>query len=117
MQAVVPGQPISDIGRAIQRHAEAAGFGVVRAYCGHGIGEVFHHRPCRSPTTTSRPPRTIIEPGMTFTIEPMITLGTWRHVAWDDGWTAVTADGRRTAQFEHTLAVTEDGAEVLTRSE
>jgi methionyl aminopeptidase len=54
---------------------------------------------------------------MTFTIEPMITLGTWRHVAWDDGWTAVTADGRRTAQFEHTMVVTADGAEVLTRSE
>ena len=57
---------------------------------------------------------TVIEPGMTFTIEPMITLGTWRHVMWDDGWTAVTADRRRTAQFEHTLLVTDSGAEILT---
>lgn len=116
IQAVVPGQPISDIGRAIQRHAEAAGFGVVRAYCGHGIGEVFHSAP-QIPHYYEPSAGTIIEPGMTFTIEPMITLGTWRHVAWDDGWTAVTADGRRTAQFEHTLAVTADGADVLTRLE
>ena len=56
-----------------------------------------------------------MQPGMTFTIEPMITMGTWREQMWDDGWTAVTADGRRTAQFEHTLLVTDDGAEVLTR--
>jgi methionyl aminopeptidase len=55
-----------------------------------------------------------MRPGMTFTIEPMITLGSWRHVMWDDGWTAVTSDGKRTAQFEHTLVVTEDGADVLT---
>jgi methionyl aminopeptidase len=116
IEAVVPGHKISDIGRAIQRHADAAGFGVVRAYCGHGIGEVFHSAP-QIPHYYEPSAGTIIEPGMTFTIEPMITLGTWRHVAWDDGWTAVTADGRRTAQFEHTLVVTGDGAEVLTRSE
>ena len=116
IEAVVPGHKISDIGRAIQRHAEAAGFGVVRAYCGHGIGEVFHSAP-QIPHYYEPSAGTVIEPGMTFTIEPMITLGTWRHVAWDDGWTAVTADGRRTAQFEHTLVVTEDGAEVLTRME
>jgi methionyl aminopeptidase len=113
--AVVPGHKIYDIGRAIQRHAEAAGFGVVRAYCGHGIGEVFHSRTLQIPHYYEPSAGTVIEPGMTFTIEPMITLGTWRHVAWDDGWTAVTADGRRTAQFEHTLAVTAEGAEVLTR--
>jgi methionyl aminopeptidase len=116
IQAVVPGHKIYDIGRAIQRHAEAAGFGVVRAYCGHGIGEVFHSRTLQIPHYYEPSASTVIEPGMTFTIEPMITLGTWRHVAWDDGWTAVTADGRRTAQFEHTLAVTAEGAEVLTRS-
>ena len=115
IEAVAPGHKISDIGRAIQRHADAAGFGVVRAYCGHGIGEVFHSAP-QIPHYYEPSAGTIIEPGMTFTIEPMITLGTWRHVAWDDGWTAVTADGRRTAQFEHTLLVTADGAEVLTRS-
>jgi methionyl aminopeptidase len=114
--AVVPGRPISDIGRAIERHAEPAGFGVVRAYCGHGIGEVFHSGP-QIPHYYEPSATTVMEPGMTFTIEPMITMGTWRHVAWDDGWTAVTADGRRTAQFEHTVAVTPTGADVLTRQE
>jgi methionyl aminopeptidase len=113
IEAVVPGRPISDIGRAIQRHAEPAGFGVVRNYCGHGIGEVFHSGP-QIPHFYEPSATTIMEPGMTFTIEPMITLGTWRHLSWDDGWTAVTADGRRTAQFEHTILVTDDGAEILT---
>jgi methionyl aminopeptidase len=113
IEAVVPGRPISDIGRAIQRHAEPAGFGVVRNYYGHGIGEVFHSRP-QIPHFYEPSATTIMEPGMTFTIEPMITMGTWRHLAWDDGWTAVTADGRRTAQFEHTILVTDEGAEVLT---
>jgi methionyl aminopeptidase len=111
--AVVPGRPISDIGRAIQRHAEAAGFGVVRNYCGHGIGEVFHSSP-QIPHYFEPSATTVMEPGMTFTIEPMITIGSWRHVMWDDGWTAITADGRRTAQFEHTVLVTATGAEVLT---
>jgi methionyl aminopeptidase len=115
IEAVVPGRPISDIGRAIQRQAEPAGFGVVRNYCGHGIGEVFHSRP-PIPHFYEPSAATIMEPGMTFTIEPMITMGTWRHLAWDDGWTAVTADGRRTAQFEHTILVTDEGAEVLTEA-
>jgi methionyl aminopeptidase len=114
IEAVAPGRPISDIGRAIQRHAEAAGFGVVRDYCGHGIGEVFHSLP-QIPHYYEPSAQTVMEPGMTFTIEPMITLGTWRHVLWDDGWTAVTADGCRTAQFEHTILVTQTGADVLTR--
>jgi methionyl aminopeptidase len=114
IEAVAPGRPVSDIGRAIQRHAEAAGFGVVRDYCGHGIGEVFHSLP-QIPHYYEPSARTVMEPGMTFTIEPMITLGTWRHVLWEDGWTAVTADGCRTAQFEHTILVTETGADVLTR--
>jgi methionyl aminopeptidase len=114
LAAVVPGRPISDIGRAIQRHAEAAGFGVVRTYCGHGIGQVFHSSP-QIPHYFEPSATTVMEPGMTFTIEPMITMGTWRHVSWDDGWTAVTADGRRTAQFEHTVLVTAAGADVLTR--
>jgi methionyl aminopeptidase len=111
--AVQPGRPVNDIGRAIQRHAEAAGFGVVRNYCGHGIGEVFHSRP-QIPHYYEPSASTVMEPGMTFTIEPMITVGTWRHLDWDDGWTAVTADGGRTAQFEHTVLVTETGVEVLT---
>jgi methionyl aminopeptidase len=113
IDTVRPGRPISDIGRAIEDHAKKHRYGVVRAFIGHGIGEQFHtdlqvlHY--YDPNAT-----TIMRPGMTFTIEPMITLGTWRHVMWDDGWTAVTADGRRTAQFEHTILVTDDGYDVLT---
>jgi methionyl aminopeptidase len=101
------------IGKAIQDHAEAHGYGVVRAFIGQGIGEQFHtdlqilhyYEP-----RFTRP----IEEGMTFTIEPMITMGDHRHRMWDDDWTAVTADLRRTAQFEHTLVVTADGCEILT---
>jgi methionyl aminopeptidase len=111
--AVRPGRPISDIGRAIQAHAEAHGYGVVRTFVGHGIGEQFHLPP-NVPHYYSAEASTIMQPGMTFTIEPMITMGTWREKMWDNGWTAVTADGRRTAQFEHTVVVTDAGAEVLT---
>ncbi len=111
--AVTPGGTVRDIGRAIQQHAEAHGYGVVRAFVGHGIGRSFHSDPqvyhYDNPTA-----RTTLEPGMTFTIEPMITLGDWHHEMWDDGWTAVTKDRSRTAQFEHTLVVTDTGAEVLT---
>ena len=111
---VRPGAPFHNIGKAIQSHAEGAGFGVVRSFVGHGIGEQFHtdlHVPhYYEPRLT-----TLIEEGMTFTIEPMITMGAWEHDLWDDGWTAVTVDRRRTAQFEHTLVVTADGADVLTR--
>jgi len=112
--AVRPGARLRDIGRAIQTHAESHGYGVVRAFVGHGIGRAFHGEPqvyhYENPAA-----RQELVPGMTFTLEPMITIGDWRHELWDDGWTAVTVDRSRTAQFEHTLAVTEDGAEVLTR--
>ena len=111
---VRPGQPMSAIGKAIQTLAEANGFGVVRAFVGHGIGEQFH-TDLHVPHYYDPQLATVLEAGMTFTIEPMITMGDWRHVMWDDGWTAVTADRRRTAQFEHTLVVTDDGADVLTR--
>jgi methionyl aminopeptidase len=111
--AVKPGRPISDIGRAIEAHADKFGFGVVRAYCGHGIGPVFHQDP-QVPHYFDPEADTVMEEGMVFTVEPMITLGTWRHVDWNDGWTVATADGLRTAQFEHTLRVTRDGAEILT---
>jgi methionyl aminopeptidase len=113
VDAVVPGRPLNVIGRAIQEHAEANGFGVVRQFVGHGVGEMFHsgfYVPHYFDPTRSEP----IEAGMTFTIEPMITVGAWRARMWDDGWTAVTADGRRAAQFEHTLLVTDTGAEILT---
>ena len=82
-------------------------------FVGHGIGEQFHTAPS-VPHYYTPEASTVMEPGMVFTIEPMITLGTWREKMWDNGWTAVTADGRRTAQFEHTVLVTEDGFEVLT---
>jgi methionyl aminopeptidase len=113
IEAVRPGRPISDIGRAIEDHAKANRLGVVRAFVGHGIGEEFHGSIQILHYYDSRN-SLIMRPGMTFTIEPMITLGTWQHKSWDDDWTAVTADGKRTAQFEHTVLVTEDGVDVLT---
>ncbi|MEM7339225.1 MAG: type I methionyl aminopeptidase [Actinomycetota bacterium] len=113
IDAARPGRPINEIGRAIQEHAEGKGFGVVRDFVGHGIGEQFHTdlQICHyyHPRLTD-----IIEPGMTFTIEPMITVGSWRARMWNDGWTAVTTDGGRTAQFEHTILITEDEPEILT---
>jgi methionyl aminopeptidase len=113
IEAVRPGRPISEVGRAIEGFASAQGYGVVRAFCGHGIGEEFHMEPqvlhYYEPRTTR-----VMEEGMFFTIEPMLTMGAWRHVDWPDGWTAVTADGKRSAQAEHTIRVTGTGAEVLT---
>ena len=113
IEAVVPGQPINEIGRAIENHAKQHKLGVVRAFIGHGIGENFH---TDIQVLHYFDPRhtMIMRPGMTFTIEPMITLGAWQHRMWDDEWTAVTSDGSRTAQFEHMLVVTETGVEVLT---
>jgi len=111
--AVRPGRPVSDIGAAIEAHAHAGGYGVVRAFVGHGVGRQFHGLP-HVPHHYDAAATTVMQPGMTFTIEPMITIGARRHVMWDDGWTAVTADKRRTAQFEHTLLVNDAGAEILT---
>ena len=116
IEAVRPGRPISDIGKAIESHAKPHRYGVVKAFIGHGIGEQFH---TDIQVLHYYDPRasTIMRPGMTFTIEPMITLGTWQHKMWDDDWTAVTADGKRTAQFEHTILVTDEGFDVLTGGE
>ncbi|HEY3503690.1 MAG TPA: type I methionyl aminopeptidase [Actinocatenispora sp.] len=113
IRAVKPGRQLNVVGRVIESYAKRFGYGVVRDFTGHGIGESFHSglfvphydRPDLS---------VVIEPGMTFTIEPMITLGTYEHDDWADGWTVVTKDRRWTAQFEHTLVVTDDGAEILT---
>ena len=113
IDAVRAGCPVSDIGRAIEDHAKRNRFGVVRAFIGHGIGEQFHTDLQILHYFDARA-TTVMRPGMTFTIEPMITVGNWRHVLWDDGWTAVTADGKRSAQFEHTILVTEQDADVLT---
>jgi methionyl aminopeptidase len=111
--AVKPGLPVNVIGRAIEAHATANGYGVVRAFCGHGIGEDFHMEPqvlhYYEPEATEP-----IEEGMFFTVEPMLTMGRPDHVVWADGWTAVTADGKRSAQFEHTIHVGAHGAEILT---
>jgi len=111
--AARPGHQVREIGRAIQSHAEAEGYGVVRAFVGHGIAEQFH-TDLQIPHYDDPRATTVIEPGMTFTIEPMITMGAWQHEVWDDNWTAVTTDRKRTAQFEHTLLVTDDGIEILT---
>ena len=111
---VKPGTTLGDIGHIIQSHAEANHYSVVRDYCGHGIGRVFHEEPqvmhYGKPHTGLR-----LEQGMTFTIEPMINAGGYRtKLNRKDGWTVTTADRRPSAQWEHTLAVTADGCEVLT---
>ncbi len=111
--AVKPGGRVRDIGKAIQTYAESEGYGVVRAFVGHGIGRAFHSDP-QVYHYDNPQARDELKVGMTFTIEPMITIGDWHHEMWDDGWTAVTKDRSRTAQFEHTLVVTETGAEILT---
>jgi methionyl aminopeptidase len=114
IDAVRPGARIYDIGRAIQEHAEANGFSVVRSFVGHGVGETFHTAPS-VPHFFDPHADTLIEPGMTFTIEPMINEGGWElGRIWPDGWTAPTRDGSRSAQFEHSLLVTATGVEVLT---
>ncbi len=114
IEAVKPNRPISDIGRAIEQHADQFGYGVVRAYCGHGIGDVFHSG-LQIPHYFDARSNTRMLTGMTFTIEPMIAIGSHEEVTWDDDWTAVTKDLKRAAQFEHTILVTETGAEILTR--
>ena len=113
IKAVRPGRQINVIGRVIESYAKRFGYGVVRDFTGHGVGPAFHDG-LVVPHYDDPAATTVIEPGMTFTIEPMLTLGTIEWDLWDDDWTAVTRDGSRTAQFEHTLLVTPDGAEILT---
>jgi len=114
IKAVRPGREINVIGRVIEKYAHRFGYGVVRDYTGHGVGPAFHTGLVIPHYDAAPDYATVLEPGMVFTIEPMLDLGTpdWRM--WDDDWTVVTADGRWSAQFEHTITVTEDGAEVLT---
>ncbi len=113
IEAAKPGNRIRDIGKAIESHANNNNYSVVRAYCGHGIGRKFHTYPT-IPHFYDRTERDKIKPGMIFTIEPMINQGHWKHKILSDGWTAVTADNTRSAQFEHTVLITDDGAEILT---
>ena len=115
LEAARPGNTIGDIGWAIQRHAEAARCSVVRDFCGHGLGRVFHDAP--NVVHVGRPGRGLmLKPGMFFTIEPMINLGRPDVKVLDDGWTAVTRDRSLSAQFEHSIGITEDGCEIFTAS-
>jgi methionyl aminopeptidase len=113
IRAVRPGRAINVVGRVIESYAKRFGYGVVRDFTGHGVGTAFHSG-LVVPHYDSPHHTTIIEPGMTFTIEPMLTLGSIDYDIWDDGWTVTTRDRKRTAQFEHTLLVTDTGAEILT---
>ena len=112
--AVQPGRPINVIGRVIESYAKRFGYGVVRDFTGHGVGTTFHTGLIVPHYDTSEFD-TIMEVGMTFTIEPMLTLGTHKWDMWKDNWTVVTKDRSRSAQFEHTLVVTDSGAEILTK--
>jgi len=120
IRSVAPGREVNVIGRAIESYARRFGYGVVRDYTGHGVGAVFHSGLVIPHYDAAPAHATVIEPGMVFTIEPMLTLGTPEHPGtsdwdeWEDGWTVVTRDGSLTAQFEHTIVVTERGAEILT---
>ena len=113
VKAVSPGRPLNAIGRVIESYARRFGYGVVRDFTGHGIGTSFHSG-LVVPHFDDPSATTVLERGMTFTIEPMLNLGTHEWRMWDDGWTVVTLDGRRSAQFEHTVLVTDSGVEILT---
>lgn len=115
IEIVKPGATLGDIGHVIQQYAEKNHYSVVREYCGHGIGKIFHEEP-QVLHYGRRGTGLVLEPGMTFTIEPMINAGR-RHTRLNaaDGWTVTTRDGRLSAQWEHTVCVTETGCEVLTR--
>lgn len=113
IRMVKPGMRLGDIGHAIQTHAEAHNYSIVREYCGHGIGKEFHEEP--QVLHYGRPGTgLVLEPGMTFTIEPMVNAGKRNVTLMRDGWTVITKDRSLSAQWEHTLLVTDDGVEVLT---
>ncbi len=113
IKAVRPGRPLNVVGRVIESYAKRFGYGVVRDFTGHGIGRAFHSGLVVLHYDAPEV-ETVLEEGMTFTIEPMINLGTIDYDIWDDGWSVVTKDRRRTAQFEHTVLVTAEGSEILT---
>lgn len=113
IKAVAPGRQLNVVGRVIEAYAKRFGYGVVRDFTGHGIGTSFHSG-LMVPHYDDPALRVELVPNMTFTIEPMLTLGTIDYDIWPDQWTAVTKDRKRTAQFEHTIVVTETGSEILT---
>jgi methionyl aminopeptidase len=112
--AIAPGREVNIIGRAIETYAKRFGYGVVRDFTGHGIGDTFHSGLIIPHYDSAPLYNDVIEVGMVFTIEPMLTLGTHEWQMWDDGWTVTTRDKSITAQFEHTMVVTETGVEILT---
>ena len=111
---VKPGERYREIGNVIQKHVTPHGYSVVKSYCGHGIHRLFHTAP-NVPHYAKNSAVGVMKAGHCFTIEPMIAMGSWRDVSWPDNWTAVTADGQWSAQFEQTLLVTDTGCEILTR--
>ncbi|KAF3936546.1 hypothetical protein ABW19_dt0201678 [Dactylella cylindrospora] len=113
IEIVKPGMLFREPGNIIEKHAKARNCSVVKTYCGHGINSLFHCAP-NVPHYAKNKAVGVAKPGMCFTIEPMINLGTWRDKTWPDNWTSTTADGLKSAQFEHCLLVTEDGYEILT---
>ena len=116
IKEAIPGKTFGDIGHKIQEYAEAKNYSVVRDFCGHGIGKEFHTPPSvLHYGKVGEGPE--LKPGMCFTIEPMINLGDWRIKILNDGWTAVTKDRSLSAQFEHTIGITEEGNEIFTLSE
>lgn len=116
IEAARPGNWTSDISRAIQEYVEAQGYSVVREYTGHGIGREMHEEPQIPNYYDPRlGGRVRLRPGMTFALEPMVNIGGWQTRVLDDRWTVVTADGTRSAHFEHTVAVTKNGPEILTK--
>lgn len=114
LSAVAPSRSVNTIGLAIENYAKRFNYGVVRDFTGHGVGEAFHSGLIIPHYDSAPNYSTVMEVGMVFTIEPMLTLGTYQWDMWSDGWTVVTKDKSITAQFEHTLAVTETGYDILT---
>jgi methionyl aminopeptidase len=116
IEAATPGNWTSDISKAIQEYVEARGYSVVREYTGHGIGRQMHEEPQIPNYYEPRlGGRVRLRPGMTFALEPMVNMGDWRTRVLDDHWTVVTADGKRSAHSEHTVAISKNGPEILTR--
>lgn len=113
LSMVKPGTLYRDLGTAIHKTAQLNKCSVVRTYCGHGIGSLFHTAP-NVPHYHKNKAKGVMKPGHVFTVEPMINLGGYADKTWHDNWTAVTTDGKRSAQFEHTVLVTQDGCEILT---
>lgn len=116
IDVIKSGLPLNEIGNAIERVVGPHGYGIVREYCGHGLGRKFHEDPMVLHYANGGPNSPKLRKGLTFTVEPMVNAGGWRTFTEDDGWTVRTSDSTLSAQFEHSVAVTEDGFEILTES-